>query len=70
MTQSPDTKATNFPGTPNPAVQETAGNLAKTPHIPPLKKPPPEEKHETIIHKFHVKVAFTVPETEDICPQE
>eukprot|EP00957_Ditylum_brightwellii_P116519 8887875-Ditylum_brightwellii.AAC.1 len=70
MTQSPDTSATNFLGTPNPAVQETAENLAKTPRIPPPEKPPPEEKHETTIHKFCVKVAFTVPEAEYICPQE
>eukprot|EP00957_Ditylum_brightwellii_P015379 1157111-Ditylum_brightwellii.AAC.1 len=70
MTQSPDTNATNFLGTPTPAVRKTAENLTKTPRIPPLGKPPPEEKHETTVHKFCVKVAFTVPEAEDICPQE
>eukprot|EP00957_Ditylum_brightwellii_P161202 12273831-Ditylum_brightwellii.AAC.1 len=70
MTQSPATNATSFPGTPKPVVRETAENLAKTPCIHPLEKPPPEEKHETTLHKFCVKVAFTVPEHEDICPQE
>eukprot|EP00957_Ditylum_brightwellii_P007816 591983-Ditylum_brightwellii.AAC.1 len=70
MTQSSNTNATNFPGTPYPVVQETAENLAKTPRIPPLEKPPPKEKHETMIHKFRVKIAFTVSESEDICPRE
>eukprot|EP00957_Ditylum_brightwellii_P006925 523911-Ditylum_brightwellii.AAC.1 len=68
MMQSPDTNTTNFPGTPKPVVQETTENLAKTPCIPPLEKLSPEEKHETTIHKFCVKVAFTVPDLEDICP--
>eukprot|EP00957_Ditylum_brightwellii_P151244 11516278-Ditylum_brightwellii.AAC.1 len=68
MTQSPATNATNFLGTPKLVVQETAENLAKTPCIPPLEKPPPEEKHETTINKFCIKVVFTVPEHEDICP--
>eukprot|EP00957_Ditylum_brightwellii_P025333 1916619-Ditylum_brightwellii.AAC.1 len=34
MMQSPDTNATNFPGTPKPAVQETSENLAKNPAFP------------------------------------
>eukprot|EP00957_Ditylum_brightwellii_P127631 9733232-Ditylum_brightwellii.AAC.1 len=69
MTQSPDMNATIFLDTPKPVAQEIAESLAKTPCIPPLEKPPPEEKHETTIHKFHVKVAFTVSELEDICPR-
>eukprot|EP00957_Ditylum_brightwellii_P197753 15065507-Ditylum_brightwellii.AAC.1 len=61
MTHSSATNATNFLDKPKPVVRETAENLAKTPCIPPPEKPPPEEKHETMIHKFCFKVAFMVP---------
>eukprot|EP00957_Ditylum_brightwellii_P008211 621509-Ditylum_brightwellii.AAC.1 len=66
MTQSHAANAANFLGTPKSNEKDTTGNLAKTPRIPPLEKSPPEEKHETTIRKFHVKVAFTVPEDDDI----
>ena len=51
---------------PSPA----AGNLSETPRIPPLEKPPQEKKHATTIHKFRVKIAFSVPATAYVCPRE
>eukprot|EP00957_Ditylum_brightwellii_P064679 4908611-Ditylum_brightwellii.AAC.1 len=53
--------AANLPGTPN---------LAETPKIPTLERPPVAKKHKTAIHKFCIKIAFIVPSEEDVCPQE
>eukprot|EP00957_Ditylum_brightwellii_P016232 1221329-Ditylum_brightwellii.AAC.1 len=70
MTQSNAETAANLPGTLKSNGNDTVTNLAKTPKIPPLEKLPVVKKHKTTIHKFHVKITFTVPADEDVCIQE
>eukprot|EP00957_Ditylum_brightwellii_P104904 7995658-Ditylum_brightwellii.AAC.1 len=70
MTQSTTKSVPNLPGTPMSDGNDTATNLAKNPKIPPLEKLPVVKKHETMIHTFCVKITFTVPADEDVCPQE
>eukprot|EP00957_Ditylum_brightwellii_P211250 15365952-Ditylum_brightwellii.AAC.1 len=62
--------ATYFPSTPNFVRKEPAAILAEAPKIPPLEKPPVAKKHETMIHKFCVKIAFIIPADEDVCSHE
>eukprot|EP00957_Ditylum_brightwellii_P093261 7101824-Ditylum_brightwellii.AAC.1 len=70
MTQYNMETTANLPGTPKSAGEEPTANLAETPKIPPLEKPPVAKKHKMMIHKFCVKIAFIVTAEEDVCPQE
>eukprot|EP00957_Ditylum_brightwellii_P078333 5956063-Ditylum_brightwellii.AAC.1 len=54
---------------PPTSAENEVGKLDKTPRLPSLEKPTPEKNHETMIHKFRVKIGFSVPPDADICPR-
>eukprot|EP00957_Ditylum_brightwellii_P063880 4846688-Ditylum_brightwellii.AAC.1 len=62
--------ATNLPGPPKSVGKEPTANLAETPKIPPLEKPPVAKKHKRTIHRFCINIAFIVPANENVCLHE
>eukprot|EP00957_Ditylum_brightwellii_P198038 15088218-Ditylum_brightwellii.AAC.1 len=70
MTHSTADNVANLTGTPWSIGFDNAKSLDKTPHIPPIKKPLLIKKHETIIHKFRIKIVFIVPAESDVNPCE